>query len=110
MYNMTLQNHEINIFCKKLFKLYCWKWKNQARHLLVRLNQIGNSNFIICPRETYLHHQNSLYLFIEKNIILKFCVILECMKHSNNNRQALTLPNYVNNGTSAKVTSSAGIF
>ena len=32
------------------------------------------------------------------------------MKHSNNNRVAQTLHKYVNNGTSAKVTSSGGNF
>ena len=36
----------------------------------------------------------------------KIRVILECIKNSNNNREA----KYVNNGTSAKVTSSVGIF
>ena len=65
---------------------------------------------ILLFHETYLHHQKSFFLFIEKNRILKFRIILEYMKHSNNNREALTLHKYVNNGTSAKVTSSAGIF
>ena len=36
--------------------------------------------------------------------------MLECIKHSNSNREALTLNKCVNNGTSAHVTSSAGIF
>ena len=50
-----------------------------------------------------------------QNVHLSFLVyknpfIMECIKHSNNNREALTLNKYVNNGTSAKVTSSAGIF
>ena len=32
------------------------------------------------------------------------------MKHSNNNSEVITLHKYVNSGTSAKVTSSVGIF
>ena len=60
--------------------------------------------------ETYFHHQKSLFLFIKTYRILKFLISLKCMKQSNNNRQALTLHKYVNNGTSANVTSSAGIF
>ena len=36
--------------------------------------------------------------------------MLEYIKHSNSNREALTLHKCVNQGTSAQVTSSAGIF
>ena len=121
MFDMTLQHQEINIFCKN-FKLYSWKWKKHARHLLVRLNYKQNSNLnsfhslfhisikILHFHETYLHHQTSLFLFIEKNILKKIHVILECIKHSNNNRETLNLHKYVNNDTSAKVASSEGIF
>ena len=35
---------------------------------------------------------------------------MECIKHLNSNREALTLHKCVNKGTSAQVTSSAGIF
>ena len=34
----------------------------------------------------------------------------ECVKHSNNNREALTLHKYVNKGTSSQVTSPITIF
>ena len=53
---------------QELFKHCPWKWKKHARHLLVRLNSIGNFNLnsfhslfinIKIPHfnETYLHHR-----------------------------------------------------
>ena len=52
-----------------------------------------------------------------KNVHLSFLVKKEhiskisyCTKHSNNNREALNLHGCVNNGTSARVTSSAGLY
>ena len=50
----------------------------------------------------------SLLLLTKKNTFLTFSVIFGM--YSNNNREALTLRKCVNNGTSARVTSSAGIF
>ena len=49
------------------------------------------------------------FLFHRKDNNSKI-IIMECMKHSNSNREALALHKYVNNGTSAWVTSSAGMF
>ena len=43
-----------------------------------------------------------LSFFAHKNTIVKFRIILECMEHLNNNREALTLYKCVNNGTSAQ--------
>ena len=42
---------------------------------------------------------------LKRTEFLNFRIIVECMKHSNNHRETLTLHKYVNNDNSAKVMS-----
>ena len=57
-----------------------------------------------------IKNRQSLFFAHKNNTILIFPIILEYIIHSNCNREALTLHKCVNNGTSAQVMSSAGIF